>query len=317
MARYRNSLPQLGGGLFLADGGIETSLIYLDGIDLPEFASFPLLLTPDGEAALQRYFLPYVQLAHEYRTGLILESATWRASADWGTKLGFNAAQLADVNRRSIHMLEDIRRAWEAPRTPIVISGCIGPRGDGYIPATAMTADEAADFHAAQIAVFADTEADLVCALTMNYVEEAIGVGLAARRIGMPAAISFTVETDGCLPTGQTLQSAIEQVDATTAGWPAYFMINCAHPTHFAHVLRDGGAWLNRIRGIRANASHRSHAELNEATELDIGDPVELGKQYAALANALPKLNVMGGCCGTDQRHLAQIAAACSSGWAS
>jgi S-methylmethionine-dependent homocysteine/selenocysteine methylase len=313
MARYRNNLPQLEGGLFLADGGIETSLIYLEGIELPEFASFPLLLTPDGQAALQRYFLPYVQLAHGYRTGLILESATWRASTDWGTKLGYSAAQLADVNRRSIHMLEDIRRAWETPRTPIVISGCIGPRGDGYVPASAMNADEAADFHATQINVLADTQADMVCALTMNYVEEAIGVSLAARRAAMPVAISFTVETDGRLPTGQALQSAIEQVDASTNNYPVYYMINCAHPTHFAHILRDGGAWLNRIQGIRANASHRSHAELNEATELDIGDPVEFGRQYAALRSTLPGLNVLGGCCGTDQRHLAQIAAACTT----
>jgi S-methylmethionine-dependent homocysteine/selenocysteine methylase len=312
MARYRNNLPQLEGGLFLADGGIETSLIYLEGIELPEFASFPLLLTPDGQAALQRYVLPYVQLAHGYRTGLILESATWRASTDWGTKLGYSAAQLADVNRRSIHMLEDIRRAWETPRTPIVISGCIGPRGDGYVPASAMNADEAADFHATQINVLADTQADMVCALTMNYVEEAIGVSLAARRAAMPVAISFTVETDGRLPTGQALQSAIEQVDASTNNYPVYYMINCAHPTHFAHILRDGGAWLNRIQGIRANASHRSHAELNEATELDIGDPVEFGRQYAALRSTLPGLNVLGGCCGTDQRHLAQIAAACT-----
>jgi S-methylmethionine-dependent homocysteine/selenocysteine methylase len=312
VARYRDNLPQLHGGLFLADGGIETSLIYLEGIELPEFASFPLLFTPGGDAALRRYFLPYVQLARESQTGLILESATWRASADWGSCLGFDAAQLADANRRSIRMLEDIRRDWEAPGTPIVISGCIGPRGDGYIPAAAMTNDEAADFHGAQINVFADSNADMVCALTMNYVAEAIGVGLAAKRVAMPVAISFTVETDGLLPTGQTLKSAIEQVDAATAHFPAYYMINCAHPTHFAHVLRNGGDWLNRIRGIRANASHRSHAELNEATELDIGDPVELGRQYAALAKVLPNLNVMGGCCGTDQRHLVQIAAACA-----
>jgi S-methylmethionine-dependent homocysteine/selenocysteine methylase len=312
MARYRNSLPQLGDKLFLADGGIETSLIYLEGINLPEFASFPLLLTPEGEAALRRYFLPYLQLAHEYRTGLVLESATWRASADWGAKLGYSASQLADVNHRSMHMLEDLRRTWETPQTPIVISGCIGPRGDGYIPASAMSAHEAADFHGAQVSVFADTNADMVCALTMNYVEEAIGVSVAAQRYAMPVAISFTVETDGLLPTGHTLQSAIEQVDAETDGWPAYFMINCAHPTHFAPVLRDGGAWLERIRGIRANASHRSHAELNEATELDIGDPVEFGGLYSKLAATMPNLNVMGGCCGTDQRHLAQVAACCA-----
>jgi S-methylmethionine-dependent homocysteine/selenocysteine methylase len=123
---------------------------------------------------------------------------------------------------------------------------------------------------------------------------------------------SFTVDTDGRLPTGQTLGDAVAEVDAATGGAPAYYMINCAHPTHFDGALAARARWVDRMRGLRANASTRSHAELNESTELDVGNPAELGAQYAALRRRLPRLNVMGGCCGTDDRHMAAIAEACA-----
>lgn len=312
MAKYRDRLPQLGETLFLTDGGIETTLIFHDGLELPDFAAFHLLRTPEGAAALRRYFRIYAELARKHGAGLVLESATWRASADWGNRLGYGSQELAEANRHAIRMLEEIRSEFETPHTPVVISGCIGPRGDGYVPGRVMSAQQAEDYHGAQIETFAGTSADMVCALTMNYADEAVGLTRAAQRAGMPAAISFTVETDGNLPTGQTLEAAIAQVDEATSNYPAYFMINCAHPTHFEEVLRRGGSWRDRIRGVRANASRMSHAELNEAPELDAGDPVELGRQYAALRRELVNLNVMGGCCGTDHRHVDQIGAACT-----
>jgi len=312
MARYRDALPQLTGRLFLTDGGIETTLIFNEGLDLPDFAAFHLLKTAQGEAALRKYFRTYAEIAKRYGAGLILESATWRASADWGARLGYAPAALAEANRQAIRLLEGIRDEHEDDRTRIVISGCVGPRGDGYVPGNVMSEGEAEAYHAEQIEVFAGTEADMVCAITMNYMEEAIGVARAARRAGMPAGISFTVETDGHLPTGQTLEAAIERVDRETKAYPAYYMINCAHPTHFAHVLTAGAPFTARIGGLRANASRMSHAELNEAPTLDIGDPAELGSQYAALKGRLRHLNVMGGCCGTDHRHIDQIARACS-----
>ncbi len=312
MAVYRNALPQLGGDLFLTDGGLETTLIFHDGFELPDFAAFVLLKDAAGIDALRRYFLSYANIAARYRTGLILESTTWRASADWGARLGYSATELAEANRQAIALLEDIRNAPENAQTKLVISGCIGPRGDGYVPTQTMSAHEAEDYHTAQIATFAQTTADMVCGITLNYVEEAIGITRAAQRAGMPVAISFTVETDGRLPTSQTLKDAIEQVDQATAGYPAYYMINCAHPTHFAHVLAEGAPFVQRIHGLRANASRMSHAELNEAPELDIGDPVELGGEYAAFKQRLSHLNVVGGCCGTDHRHVEQLAAACA-----
>lgn len=311
MARYRSALPQLGGDLFLTDGGIETTLIFHEGLELPDFAAFHLLKDPKGEAALRKYFRTYAEIAKRFSTGLVLESATWRASADWGTRLGYTRETLADANRKAIRLLEEIRSEFANEKTTVVISGCVGPRGDGYIPTQAMSEENAEAYHREQVETFAGTAADMVTAITMNYVEEAMGIARAARRAGMPVAISFTVETDGRLPTGQTLRAAIEQMDAATSRYPSYYMINCAHPTHFEHVLAGGEPWAKRIRGLRANASRKSHAELNESPELDVGDPVELGMQHARLKRPLSELNVLGGCCGTDHRHVEQIAAAC------
>jgi S-methylmethionine-dependent homocysteine/selenocysteine methylase len=307
MSKYRNRLPQLEGPLFLTDGGLETTLIFHDGIDLPAFASFDLLKNAAGLEVLRRYYTRYVGIARSRGVGIVLESPTWRASADWGDRLGYGTDALADANRRGIGLLLEIRAALETRETPIVISGNLGPRGDGYRADARMDADTARDYHAEQIRTFARTDADMVAALTINYVEEAIGIVEAAREAAMPVAISFTLETDGRLPSGDTLARAIERTDAETGGYAAYYMINCAHPAHFEAVLRAGGAWRARIRGLRANASRRSHAELDASTQLDAGDPDELGGQYRALRALLPGLTVAGGCCGTDHRHVDAI----------
>jgi S-methylmethionine-dependent homocysteine/selenocysteine methylase len=312
MTQFRKALPQLSGDFFLTDGGIETTLIFLEGQELPDFAAFHLLRTSDGEAALRKYFRTYARLAERFGTGLILESATWRASTDWGSKLGYSAKEMADANRRAISLLEEIRAEFRGNLKKVVISGCLGPRGDGYNPGKTMTAKDAETYHGAQVRVFEDSAADMVTAITMNCVEEAIGIAKAAERARMPVAISFTVETDGKLPTGQPLREAIEEVDATTSRYPSYYMINCAHPTHFEHVLAQGESWTRRIRGLRANASRKSHAELNESPELDIGNPKELGIEHARLKKRFTDMNVMGGCCGTDHRHVEQIATACA-----
>ena len=309
--KYRDHLPQLDGDLFLTDGGIETVLIFHQGVDLPLFAAFDLLKDDDGTKRLRRYYEPYVAVARERDLGFVLESPTWRASPRWAAEIGYNAKQLEQLNHTAIALLEEIRREQGGTGAPIVISGCVGPQDDGYNPAELLTAQAAQDYHAIQIESFAGTAADMVTAITMTYVEEATAIARAATEAGLPVAISFTVETDGRLPSGQELGEAIEQVDSETDAAPAYYMINCAHPTHFENVLIGGEAWTRRIRGLRANASPRSHAELNESTELDIGDPAELATHYAQLKSRLPQLNVMGGCCGTDHRHLEQIAVAC------
>lgn len=310
-AQYRHQLPQLTNQLFLTDGGTETTLIFHDGLHLPEFAAFDLLQTPVGTAALKRYFRTYATLAQTYQVGIVLESATWRANADWGYKLGYAADELMAMNHRAIALLHDIRREYATTQSPIVISGCVGPRGDGYLPTTAMAIAAAQAYHLPQITTLQAAGADLVTAMTMNYVEEAIGIVLAAQQVQMPVVISFTVETDGKLPTGQSLAAAIAQVDALTQNGPAYYMINCAHPTHFANVLTPGAAWVQRIRGLRANASAKSHAELNEAETLDAGNPREFGQQYRELRQQFPQITILGGCCGTDDRHIEAVCQAC------
>ncbi len=306
----RAQLPQLAGGTFITDGGMETTLIFEAGIDLPHFASFVLLDDASGLEALRTYYTAYLEIAAQHRVGIVLDTPTWRANPDWGDRLGYSTEALADIDRRGVALLEELRSTAGNGVPQVIISGCIGPRGDGYRIDNEMTAEEAQRYHEPQVATFADTAADLVSALTLTYADEAVGVARAARGAGIPSVISFTVETDGRLPSGQSLREAIEEVDAQTQGSIAYFMINCAHPTHFAHVLEEDGGWRGRIRGLRANASEKSHAELDEADELDAGDPAALARHYRELQTRLPNLSVVGGCCGTNHRHVAAICAA-------
>jgi homocysteine S-methyltransferase len=302
------TLPQLSGGLYVTDGGLETDLIFNRGVELPEFAAFVLLDDAAGLRALMDYYESFFDIARDHGTGFILDTPTWRANRDWGERLGYDRTRLADANKRWADVTAELRNAWRGEELPVVLGASIGPRGDGYVPGEQMSPGEAAAYHGEQIATFAGTPVEMVTAMTLNYVEEAVGVAQAAGEHGLPSVISFTVETDGRLPTGQPLGEAIERVDAETGGAPAYFMVNCAHPTHFEHVLGDT-ACRERIRGIRANASKMSHAELDEADELDPGDPDDLAAGYARLREHLPNLTVLGGCCGTDHRHVAAVAA--------
>ncbi len=311
IARYRNALPQLDGKLFLTDGGLETTLVFIDKIDLPHFSSIHMMKTPEGRDRLRAYFRRYASIAQDIDAGFIFESTTWRASRDWAEKLGVTPVELQRLNKQSIALIAGLREELERKHSTMVLSGCIGPRGDGYSPDTAMSAAEAEDYHSEQIATFRDTEADMVSAITMTNVEEAIGIARAADLAGMPSVISFTLETDGRLPTGQSLKDAILAVDRASGAAPAYYMINCAHPTHFAGALEAGAPWVKRIRGLRANASKMSHAELDASTALDDGNPTELGYEHAELLKRLPHITVLGGCCGTDHRHVAAIAHSC------
>jgi S-methylmethionine-dependent homocysteine/selenocysteine methylase len=305
--RYRRSLPQLQGRVLLSDGGMETTLIFVDGLELPCFASFPLLEHAEGRAALARYFEPYLATARRLGTGFVLEANTWRANPAWGARLGYSLGDLAEANRRCVRFCEEIREREEADGRPFVISAPVGPPGDAYDAEHHMTADEAEAFHSWQIGVLAGTAADLVTGMTIPDAVEAIGIVRAAAAAAMPASISFTVETDGRLPSGQPLAEAIEEVDRETAGAAAYFMVNCAHPTHFLPALEGPGPW-HRVLGVRANASTKSHAELDASEELDDGDPAGLAREYLAIAARLPHLTVLGGCCGTDHRHITNVA---------
>jgi S-methylmethionine-dependent homocysteine/selenocysteine methylase len=298
-----SALPQLSGQPVVTDGGLETDLIYHHGVDLPDFAAFPLVDDAGGRELLRAYYRGYVDIAAKAGTALQLDTPTWRANTDWAARLGYDSAAVRRVNGDAVALLDEVRNG--AGLDSFLISGCIGPRGDGYVAGDVVDPDTAAAYHAPQIEAFAEAGADVVTALTLTGAGEAIGVVRASRAVGIPVAVSFTVEQDGTLPDGSLLAAAIAEVDAD--GSPDYFMVNCAHPTHIAAGLTGGGEWRSRILGVRANASTNSHEELDAATELDEGDPAELAASLEALRSLLPKLTVVGGCCGTDARHVAAM----------
>ncbi|WP_242131442.1 homocysteine S-methyltransferase family protein [Aestuariivivens marinum] len=293
--------------IFLTDGGLETDLIFNRGIDLPHFAAFTLLDHPEHENTLIEYYDDYISIAKKHQTGFILESATWRANPDWGYKLGYNATDLIKINQKAIKQLITLRDKHKDSIEGFIISGCVGTRGDGYSVNESMTTDEAQKYHSFQIEALKAGGADMISAITMTYSNEAIGITKAAKFFNIPVVISFTVETNGHLPSGETLKKAILKTDETTGNYPIYYMINCAHPTHFMTAIEKDEIWKSRIKGIRANASCKSHEELDQSTKIDVGDKDELGKLYAQLKSLLPNLNVYGGCCGTDASHLASI----------
>ena len=290
---------------YVTDGGLETDLIFHHGVELPHFAAFPLLVDPKGRELLTDYYAGYAGIAAAAGAGLFLETPTWRANFDWGARLGVGADGLTGVNTDAVRLLGELGERYADDVAEVVVAGTVGPRGDGYVAGEEMDPWEARDYHLPQARAFADAGADLVSALTLTTVNEAIGVALAAGEAGLPVSVGFTVETDGRLPDGTTLRAAVQAVDDVAP--PDWFVVNCAHPSHVAAAVADGGSWLERIGGTRVNASALSHAELDAAEELDEGDPATLGLDQAALAASLPGLHVVGGCCGTDARHVAAM----------
>jgi S-methylmethionine-dependent homocysteine/selenocysteine methylase len=307
MTKYRNQLPQLSSSTFMTDGGLETDLIFNKGIDLPEFAAFDLLKSSDGKQTLKNYYKDYLFIAKKKCKGFVLEAPTYRANPDWIVKIGYALDDLQVIHNTAIEELEDLRNEFEDENFKVPISVCIGPRGDGYVPSNIMTTEEAEKYHSFQIKVVSNTNADLISALTINYNDEAIGIVNAAKKNHIPVVISYTVETDGNLPSGQSLKDAISSLDKITNNYVSYFMINCAHPEHFKGVLNPNESWTKRIKGLRANASKKSHTELDESETLDIGNKEELANDYCDLRNHLPNLSIIGGCCGTDSTHLESI----------
>jgi len=300
------ALPQLQGRSTVTDGGMETDLIFHHGVDLPHFAAFPLLETAQGRLLLTDYYDRYAAIAGRAGAGLMLESPTWRANPDWGDLLGYSQHALARANAAAIALLAQLKERYSATITDVIVSGMIGPRGDAYRPGHRMAPAAAAAYHRPQLEALARAGADMVTAYTLTDTGEAIGIVHAARDVGPPVAVSFTVETDGRLPSGATLAQAIIHVDDTAP--PEYFLINCAHPTHVEPALTTTtGSWRERIVGIRYNASAKSHAELDDATELDDGDPQLLATAHHRLTPLLPRLSIVGGCCGTDARHVASM----------
>jgi homocysteine S-methyltransferase len=282
----------------LTDAGLETVLVFDEGLELPQFAAFPLVDSDEGRAALRRYYEPFLELARDRSVPLVLSAPTWRANADWGRLLGYDGVAFVETVRNDV--------LDPAEREVVVIEGSVGPRSDAYSPTLLMSADEAEQYHAVQMRTLAEAGCAQVTALTLTYPEEGIGIVRAAKAVGIPIVVGFTVETDGRLPNGDSIEEAIIAVDDATDDAAEFFVINCAHPTHFAGALPEAES-RTRIRGLRANASTLSHAELDEDEELDAGDPDDLAHRYVALRSDLPELEVVGGCCETDIRHVTAI----------
>lgn len=302
-------LPHQTEGLFLTDGGLETTLVFIKGFDLPCFAAFDLLKDENGYRAIKDYYIPYLKLAVDYKTNFILETPTWRANPDWVKKVGYPSDSIREINKKAVQLISELKSEFDTVIDNIVNSGCIGPRGDGYKVDMKMSALDSESYHSEQVQVFAQASVDVITGTTINYVEEGIGIVRAANSVKLPSIISFTVETDGKLPSGMSLKQAIKELDESVSEPPIYYMINCAHPTHFVAELEKGQneTWTKRIRGIRANSSCKSHEELDNSTALDPGNPEELGEQNLELKKLLSHLNVFGGCCGTDDKHLLEI----------
>lgn len=304
MPKYRENLPLLGDDLFACYIGMDTEILFRDGIDLPGFASYQLLSNPEHKNLIRGYYCRLADLARSQNTGLILDTVTWVANRDRGAELGFTPEKLKQFNIEAIELIASVRE--EKGDLPTVLCGQVGPRGDGYAPSDQMSTSEAEEYHSEQIEVYSNTDADFVAGFTLCYPEEASGIVRAAKKLNIPVAISFTVETDGRLPTGASVKQAIEQVDSEADGGPLYYLINCAHPDHFINIF-DEEPWTKRLRGVVANASRCSHAELDHAEELDDGDPDELGTQVGGLRKQYPHFNIFGGCCGSNLRHMKRI----------
>ncbi|WP_299083059.1 homocysteine S-methyltransferase family protein [uncultured Ruegeria sp.] len=293
---------------FLSDGGLETFLIFDKGYDLPCFSAAVLLETDQGRADLRAYFERFIGIAKSSGRGFILDAPTWRAGTAWAGPLGQTLKDVMETNQRAVSFVSKLRAQQETESCPILINGLVGPAGDAYAPDTQISRQEALLIHAPQIHTLGNAGVDMISAMTLTHADEAVGIVQAAKEIDTPIVVAFTLETDGHLPSGQPLGEAIAEVDAATNGGPLYYMINCAHPDHFREVLDTTAAWALRIGGIRSNASRQSHAELDEAEILDNGDPVEFGNLNAELLSRLPNIRVLGGCCGTDHRHVRCIA---------
>lgn len=307
MSIYRHKLPQLHGTVCITEAGLETDLVFNHNVELPEFAAYDLLRNQEGYDRLFNYYRQYTELARQFKRGIVLETPTWRANRDWGAKIGDSLDVLDGLNQSSVKLLKHLQREYDSKDTPVVVSGNLGPRGDGYTPDFQMTVEQAHDYHRHQIATFADAGVDMVCALTLNYVDEGIGIARAAREFDIPVCLSYTVETDGHLPSGDTLAESIAATDESSDAYPVYYMINCAHPTHIVQLFSEPAPWHERLKGIRANASCLSHAELDESETLDDGDPVQFGQELAELSQLSSHLRVFGGCCGTDHRHIQHV----------
>ncbi|KAJ5210720.1 Homocysteine S-methyltransferase [Penicillium cf. griseofulvum] len=301
------NLPQLTSiKPFITEGGIETTLIYTKNIDLPNFSTLPVLNTEDGKETISSIYKGYIDIARAHSTGVVLETRTWRGSPLWSSEIGLSIPQMVDLNHTAVKLLQGIRS--ETPFDPIVISGAMGPLQDAYQDST-VSFDQAREYYGPQIRAFAEEGVDMLCIMTVTNLDEAFGAVSLAREYNLPIHVSFSIETDGRLRGGKTLEDAIREVDSVTENYVTYYGVNCAHPRYIIMAVQDMPMEVrSRLGSIRGNSSLKSHEELDNSTELDRGDIPGWVQEFNQLVSMLPGLKVVGGCCGTDEEHIDAIA---------
>jgi S-methylmethionine-dependent homocysteine/selenocysteine methylase len=305
--KYRNDLPQLRGVDLSTSGGMETWLQYAEGFPLRHFCAFEWLRDPKAKARLREFHRSAIEAVQEHGFGMIAEGIHYRASGDWGDLTGYSRQDLAKINAEGVDLYHELAREYDRPDTPVVVGGCIGPRGDAYEQGHQITADEAQEYHAEQMATLKDAGVDLITAATLSFTDEAIGIARAAQGLDVPVVLSFYVAGNGKIMGERSVPETMAEIDAATGGYPKYYMLNCAHPNEFAPAL-ENSAGLDRLGGFMPNASAKDKISLCRLGHLEDGDPVELGQQMGDVARRFPHVHVFGGCCGTDARHLGEIA---------
>ena len=307
MVDHQSFPPQQEGRFYLSEGGTETELMYKYGFELPHFATFPLLENPDAVSRMREMFRSYLEVAAKYKICALMGGLDYRASPDWGELLGYSPGGLAEANIQSIEFLREIADEYASEIPVILIQGLIGPRGDAYERNETITENEAEDYHSVQLETLKKAGVDLALALTFNNIPESIGVARAAAKIGVPLGISLTLDSTSKLSSGQSLVEAITTIDKETDQSPEFYSINCSHPVEYEPAI-EPGEWINRVRGVRPNASKMDKIALCKIGHLEEGDPVELGELCGDLARRYPHMDVWGGCCGTWNSHLDEIA---------
>lgn len=300
--------PRLENKFYLTAGGTETEILYKWGYELPEFAMFTLLDDEEANECVRNMYRRYFEVAAKNNTGLVIEGHDYRASPDWAGKLGISLENLAEIQHRIINFLTDLKTEFDGKVSDVVITGGIGPRGDAYGTGGNISEAEAEDYHSVQLSTLKDTDADMAVALTFNNIPEAVGIVRAATKIGIPIGISLTLNTESRLSSGPSLREAIEAIDENTDEGAAWYGTNCSHPLEFEPAISEEGAWRQRLRLIRPNAAKMEKISLCKLGHLEDGDPIELGAQMGDVASRFPSVDIIGGCCGTDERHLNEIA---------
>lgn len=307
----QSPLPPMGSGeIFLTEGGSETEIMYRHGFELPEFAMFPLLDNPKAVSAMHGIFSKQLDVAAEFGLSFLLSGLDYRASPDWGAKLGYSPTALAEANTAAIDFLRDVAKGYEGQVPRLLFGGILGPRGDAYGLNREITADVAEEYHAVQLETLKLAGVDFACAMTFNNIPESVGAARAAAKIGVPLSVSLTLDSTHRLKSGPSLADAITEIDAQTGNdAPDFYLLNCSHPLEYEPALETED-WINRLRGVRPNASKMEKIALCKLGHIEEGNPVELGSQLRSLSERYPHMDIFGGCCGTGHSHLREIAKA-------